>query len=277
METLKRIKEKIESGDAIPDEFADLAELSGQSAAEPQAEPQEEGGEFGGEVFFPKPSNEEQLRVLDKITHVGGVLVQGPPGTGKSHTIANLICHLLATGQRILVTAKTPRALKVLEGLIPESIRPLCINLLGSGLEERKSLESSVAGILRKNEEWTEQRASNEQSQLEERLSELREERASTERRLRDIRESETHLRSIAGGAYRGTAARIAEMVNRDRNAYEWLTDAVAPDESCPITESDLRNLLESLRMLTPEKREELHSKWPISLFLPVPIVDSGA
>ncbi|MGE5599552.1 MAG: hypothetical protein ACM3XS_09250 [Bacteroidota bacterium] len=30
--------------------------------------------------------------------------MQGPPGTGKSHTIANLICHLLATGQWSLWT-----------------------------------------------------------------------------------------------------------------------------------------------------------------------------
>jgi putative protein kinase ArgK-like GTPase of G3E family len=41
--------------------------------------------------------------------------VQGPPGTGKSHTIANLICHLLATGNKVLVTAQTKRALEVLK------------------------------------------------------------------------------------------------------------------------------------------------------------------
>ena len=56
---------------------------------------------------------------------------EGPPGTGKTHTIANLICHLLATGKRILVTAKTPRALRVIEQQLPEQVRPLCVNLLG--------------------------------------------------------------------------------------------------------------------------------------------------
>ena len=118
--------------------------------------PSDPDGGFDGEVFFPKPSNDEQRRIVDKIQASSGVLVQGPPGTGKSHTIANLICHLLATGQRTLITAKTPRALQVLEGLVPEELRPLCINLLGSGLEEKRSLESSVGGILRKNEEWNE-------------------------------------------------------------------------------------------------------------------------
>jgi len=65
-----------------------------------------------------------------------------------------------------LITAKTPRALKVLERLVPEELRPLCINLLGSGPEERRSLESSVDGILRKSEEKTLRRLPNVPSRL---------------------------------------------------------------------------------------------------------------
>ena len=79
--------------------------------------------DFGGEIYFPKPFNEEQRRIIEKIRSSNGVLVQGPPGTGKSHTIANLICHLLAMGKRILITAKTPRALKVLEGHVPAKMK----------------------------------------------------------------------------------------------------------------------------------------------------------
>lgn len=97
-----------------------------------------------------------------------------------------------------------------------KEIRPLCISLLGSGLEERRSLESSVGGILRKNEEWNEDRAQRERENLEGQLCQLRVEKAKVDRRLRDIRESETHSHSIAEGTYRGTAARIAEAVNRD-------------------------------------------------------------
>ena len=96
-----------------------------------------------------KPSNEEQRLIVDKIRAANGVLVQGPPGTGKSHTIANLICHLLATGQQILITAKTPRALEVLEGTCPKRITMLYVSTsLAVVLEERRSLESSVSAIL---------------------------------------------------------------------------------------------------------------------------------
>lgn len=262
-ETLKRIQEQIEDGEAIPGVFADLAEIRSQDGVESSEEPEEANATFDGEVFFPKPSNDEQRRIVEKIRSASGVLVQGPPGTGKSHTIANLICHLLATGQRTLITAKTPRALQVLEGLVPDDLRPLCINLLGSGVEERHSLESSVGGILRKNEEWNEDHAKQERTELEERLRKLREEQAQVNRRLRDIRESETHTHRIAEGAYQGTAARIAEAVNRDRAEYEWFTDSVPLDKTCQIAVNDLRSLLSALRQFTPDKRRELGLAWP--------------
>lgn len=277
-ETLKRIREQIEHGEDIPVEFADLAEIRPKDGRESPNGPEEANAAFDGEVFFPNLSNDEQRRIVDKLRAVSGVLVQGPPGTGKSHTIANLISHLLATGQRILVTAKTPRALQVLmgkpgdvepqeserdRGLIHKEIRPLCISLLGSGIDERKSLESSVGGILRKNEEWNEDRAECERTELEERLRKLREEKAKVNRRLRDIRESETHTQSIAEGAYRGTAARIAEAVNRDRAAYEWFTDSIPLDKTCQIDVNDLRSVLVALRQFTPDKRRELNLAWP--------------
>lgn len=265
-ETLKQIKERIEKGEGIPSEFADLAEIRPQNDRNTGDSLGETSIEFDGEVFFPKPSNEEQRRIVDKIRAASGMLVQGPPGTGKSHTIANLICHLLATGQRTLITAKTPRALQVLEGLVPSELRPLCINLLGSGREERLSLESSVGGILRKNEEWNEDLAERERTELEGRLRNLREEKTKVNRRLRDIRESETHSQSIAEGSYQGTAARMAEAVNRDRSVYEWFTDTVPLDKTCQISASDLRNVLAALRHFTPEKRRELGLAWPEAL-----------
>ena len=65
-ETLKRIKEQIENGEAIPGEFADLAEIRPEDDREPSDEPEEANAAFDGEVFFPKPSNDEQRRIVDK-------------------------------------------------------------------------------------------------------------------------------------------------------------------------------------------------------------------
>lgn len=268
-ETLEKIKEEILNGNFVPDQFQDLAEIRSHSEIPAGSDPGRDGSGFSGEVFFPKPSNEEQRRIVEKIQAASGVLVQGPPGTGKSHTIANLICHLLATGQRTLITAKTPRALRVLEGLVPEELRPLCINLLGSGLEEKRSLESSVSGILRKNEDWDEGWARGDIVNLEQHLHKLREEKAEIDRRLRDIRESETHSFSIAEGTYEGTAARIAESVNRKRSDFDWFTDIAPLDKSCPVTESELRDLMKELRYFGPEKRQEMISEWTTNLSSP--------
>lgn len=262
-ESLKRIKEDIESGEDIPSEFADLAEIRKQDDPELGDGREKSQAKFDGEIYFPKPSNDEQRGIIDKMSSANGVLVQGPPGTGKSHTIANLICHLLATGQRTLITAKTPRALRVLEGLVPDELRPLCINLLGSDLEERRSLESSIGGILRASQEWNEGRAEEQRIDFENHLRELREEKATVNRHLRDIREAETHSQSIAEGTYQGTAARIAQSVNRDRSVYDWFTDTISTDKPCPISTSNLQKILDALRYFTPEKRHEMSLTWP--------------
>ncbi len=284
-EVLKRIKKRIEDGEIIPPEFRDIAEISINDSHTPSEEKDTTDIDFGGEIYFPKPFNEEQRRIIEKIRSSNGVLVQGPPGTGKSHTIANLICHLLATGQRILVTAKTPRALQVLmgtgkkdenshdgkdtkedrgDGLIPKEMRPLCINLLGSGIEERKALETSVNSILQKNEDSNLFKNAQKGIQKgEDDLYRLRKEKAAITNRLRAIRESETHSQSVADGAYRGTAAQIARELKRDENKYGWLTDEVPLDCECPVSETELYKLLNGLRVLTDEKKKELEQFWP--------------
>jgi hypothetical protein len=269
-EVLKRMKKRIEDGEIIPPEFRDMAEISdddGRTDPEGVVDP---AVQLPGEIYFPKPFNEEQRRIIEKMHTANGVLVQGPPGTGKSHTIANLICHMLAMGKRILITAKTPRALKVLEGHIPEEIRPLCINLLGSGIEERKALETSVNSILQKSEESNLFENAQEGIQKgEDDLHRLRQEKAEITNRLRAIRESETHSQTIADGAYRGTAAQIARKLETDENRYGWLTDKVAPDCECLISETHLYELLNSLRLLTHEKKKELEQSWPALTSIP--------
>ncbi|WP_024302827.1 AAA domain-containing protein [Pseudogulbenkiania sp. MAI-1] len=104
-------------------------------------------GDTVRDLFFPKPFNDEQVRIVQMLDQHDGVVVQGPPGTGKTHTIANIICHYLAQGQRVLVTSMKEPALKVLEEKLPEAIRPLAISLLAGEREEAKQFEYSVNKI----------------------------------------------------------------------------------------------------------------------------------
>src|SRR4029077_9946116 len=93
------------------------------------------------------PANPEQIRIARQLEQYGGVLVQGPPGTGKTHTIGNLIGHLLAQGKSVLVTSPTTKALRKMRHPIVPELRPLCVSLLESDLDSRKQLESAVGSI----------------------------------------------------------------------------------------------------------------------------------
>ena len=74
----------------------------GRSAGEPGKQ---------GALFFPLPYNDDQEEIIRRLEakDTVGVVVQGPPGTGKTHTIANIICHYLATKRRILSPPRRPR------------------------------------------------------------------------------------------------------------------------------------------------------------------------
>ncbi|TDI80742.1 MAG: hypothetical protein E2O80_06055, partial [Betaproteobacteria bacterium] len=99
------------------------------------------------DLFFPKPYNREQARIIQMLEHSPGVIVQGPPGTGKTHTIANIICHSLAQGHRVLVTSMRVPALAVLHEHLPKEIQPLAISLLSSDKEGMKQFGCAVKKI----------------------------------------------------------------------------------------------------------------------------------
>ena len=100
------------------------------------------------EILLTKAANPEQERVIRQLDETGAVLVQGPPGTGKSHTIANLIGHLLAQNKSILVASHASKALQVVREQVVPPLRSLCVSLLDSDEESSKQLEESVTGIV---------------------------------------------------------------------------------------------------------------------------------
>jgi len=260
---LLSIKEQVEAGGIVPEEFLDLCE----SLPEKNGEQNTDGStlqtnQINEEIYFPLPVNEEQRRIIRTIERQKGVLVQGPPGTGKSHTIANLICHFLATGKRVLVTAKTPRALQVLHDKLPSEIKPLCINLLNQGTEERESLEKSVTGILTRLDKKEETNNDHRIQTLENRVDSNRRAKSETDQKIMALRESETFEHDISG-PYSGTAARIARDLRKDAMEYGWFTDTPDPEDSLPLTHEEIRGLCRDIVDIDPETEKEL------SLILP--------
>lgn len=66
------------------------------------------------ELYFPFPYDKYQLSSLSLLGNKMAI-IQGPPGTGKSETISNVLCHLAATGKRVLFVSQKAQALKVVK------------------------------------------------------------------------------------------------------------------------------------------------------------------
>jgi hypothetical protein len=108
-----------------------------EDTAAPEADP---------DLFFPKPFNDEQIEIVRRLEKTDGIVVQGPPGTGKTHTIANIVCHYLATGRRVLVVSHAEPALAVLRAQLPESVRDLAISITATEREGFKQLSKRRCG-----------------------------------------------------------------------------------------------------------------------------------
>ncbi len=149
----EELRQVLDERDVLPEA---IAALVSDEAVVDQAVAEAAGGQpgldgwdvLGERLLMPLPTNDEQERIAVQLGRSRGVTVQGPPGTGKSHTIANLVSHLVAHGKRVLVTAHNEQALAVLRGKIPAELRDLSLAVLGSSQAALGELRSSVEAIM---------------------------------------------------------------------------------------------------------------------------------
>ncbi len=210
------------------------------------------------EIYFPLPANDEQKRIAQELSSRQGVLVQGPPGTGKSHTIANLVCHLLATGHKVLVTSHTARALRVLRDKFPKDIADLCVILLGDDLTARQALEDSVRGITDRHHAWDPHKNQEHIAELEMKLDDVRRAEAATLTRLRQMREADTYRHRLPFGGYEGTAQVIAGRLREEEEHYNWIPARPEETNEPPLTDAEALDVLRLLRHINADQESEL-------------------
>lgn len=236
--------------------------VSEGESAPPPADKQV-GDDFGcydavSRLYFPLATNEEQRKIAERLQARPYVLVKGPPGTGKSHTIANLICHLLASGDRVLVTAHAPKALNVLRELLPGDICNLCVTTFGSTRDDQRLLEDSVRGILQRKNEWRGGKWAQEKiAELERELLQLEDRVVQVDRGLRECREAETHSHTLLGG-YHGTPAQIAKQLAEEREPHGWFPELSDGHSRCPLERADIALLADGHSRLTEARLNEL-------------------
>jgi hypothetical protein len=246
---LERLRQAVETADSLPDPAIALvtepsdkptyvlpiagigaqigtpyADIGIRSVEQAKAAAEQAGTR---QFFFPKAFNDEQIAIVQRLEspEVEGVVVQGPPGTGKTHTIANIICHYLATGRRVLVTSKSEGALAVLRDQIPEGIRDLAISLLTSEREGLKQLEATVNLLASKIAALDTRTTERDISDSERRIAELERRIAKIDSEMRGF--AEKHLQRIGAGADTDgiLPIELAERIVRDRDRHAWLSD----------------------------------------------------
>lgn len=270
---LADMRRHIEAGADIPVPFRELCEVGPMSSSAVEVGEDDKPDGFGGSdpsgrspelIYFPLASNPQQRTIVRKLGAKRGVLVQGPPGTGKSTTIVNLVCHLLATGKRVLVTAKTPRALESLHDKIPTEVAPLCISMLGASVtDERLSLAKSVEGILSHANNRNEARDKKRAAEVEAQLAANLEKRAALKKQIISLRERESYKHHIADNAYSGTAAAIAARVRDEASGFFWFNDTLAETDACPLSREEIARLKRLVADVSIDAEVELTQYFP--------------
>lgn len=213
------------------------------------ATPDDQGRGDTAQLLLPKPTNEEQERILRLAQSRPGVTVQGPPGTGKSHTIANIISHYVAHGKRVLVVAEKEQALRVLSDKIPEGIRDLTVSVLGNDESGRRRLESSINKIQTHVTGLDRSLSDNEIARLTSELDAIDRRIAETTHRLREARAREVaQLNGTWSALSDPTPAQAAEWTARNSEELGYIPDRIDVTTPQPLKAGEFSEFLELLR-----------------------------
>ena len=187
------------------------------------------------DAYLPLKLNAKQLKALESADTRNATIIQGPPGTGKTRTIAVMISHFLAKGQRVLVAAQTPQALREVRTQLPEEIRNLAVAKLGNSKNDNDDLQKAVNSLVEAYENKSDlyENFSKYENELKEKIAGYHEERAHTIRQIVDLRSQETEQLEIEGLV--GSRAHLAWTHLDRRNEFVWLGQISSEEAPAPM------------------------------------------
>lgn len=248
LDDVKRLKKTVETAKALPAVILNLVEPGAMHIKEHglrsfRGLSSSDGASEASELYFPMVYNDEQVSIVQKLEHSNGVVVQGPPGTGKTHTIANIICHYLAQGKRVLVTSRGESALNEVIGKLPERIRPLCVGLLSNESDGMKKFEHSIQTIASNVSALNAHQANAEIASLQERLNQLHAKIAHIDRQVSAY--AAHHMRTYPFQGQEVTPEEMAKQVLAQIDEHEWLDDDLPQtcNGSLPFSDDDINSL----------------------------------
>lgn len=266
LEDIRKLKKKIEDTESLPDVIKGFVESGSTSinAREPvhfRGLSNSASGAGIRELYFPMAYNEEQVSIVEKLETNVGVVVQGPPGTGKTHTIANVICHFLAQGKRVLVTAKGESALAVLQDKLPEQIRSLSVALLSDERDGMKQFEHSIQTIASSVNGLNPGQAERNIIASEERLTALHTKIASVDQNIKVY--ADNHLNRYSFQGREISPEELAKFVMNNAGLYSWLKDELSSIHIPQFSDTDVQALRQA-RVETANDLSYLNSKLPV-------------
>jgi len=162
------------------------------------------------EIYTPLNADSSQIVAIEASGHAQDFVMEGPPGTGKSETIANIICHNLALGRRVLFVAEKMAALNVVyKRLTRVGVSSLCLEL-----HSNKANKASVLEQLRKS--W-QGRNTSSQSDWEKKAQDLFNLRGDLNRYVEEL-----YKPSVLGIKPRKAISRSVRLANHHPIKLDW-------------------------------------------------------
>lgn len=185
--------------------------------------------------YAPLNCDSSQMVAVEASSHPQDFVLEGPPGTGKSETIANIICHNLALGRKVLFVAEKMAALQVVYRRMEKvGLAHLCLELHSNKANKKSVLDQLGTA-------WSH------------RESETQIDWISKAQKLESVREglnkyvAELHHQHALGLSARDAMARVVRFQHEHPLRLSWGSDlSQAPVKS----EADLEPYLEAAREL---------------------------
>ncbi|MEU4550753.1 AAA domain-containing protein [Micromonospora violae] len=218
-------------------------------------------------LLMPLPTNEAQESIARRLAQHRNVAVQGPPGTGKTHTIRNLICHLMAHGKRVLVVAQKEDPLRVLRDGLPQEIQSLCLAVLGRSTDQLVQLQLAAR-------ELSDRGATLDKRSEQQRVDRLRHQLEQAERDLgqslgglRTMAENEAAHHEIDG--IRLSPSDVGIWLRERAERYGDIPDDLPPHLDAPLSDDDFTELLDIARRTVKQDRAQALRNLPTAADLP--------
>lgn len=184
-------------------------------------------------VFTPLNCDSSQLVAVEASGRPQDFVLEGPPGTGKSETIANMICHNLALGRKVLFVAEKMAALHVVYRRMEKvGLDHLCLELHSNKANKKAVLEQLKSA--------TDKREIAESEGWIESVQTLKKQRKSLNDYVQALHEKCTY-----GVSAREVIAREALYRDRHTLSLAWVFDM----GSAPIKSAEeLESMLETVK-----------------------------